>query len=108
MRSLRNFAALIPLLGLFSALDAHEHHNDDGSKMSYHLHCCHDKDCAPVSNMEPDTNGTWMTTRHGRVYVEYNGRWDKHISTDGKFHVCMLPTIDGRMRVVCVYFPEQY
>jgi hypothetical protein len=84
----------------------------------YPMECCHGMDCAPVDKVEvlpgaamatfglaPQTGPSEMlvTTRHGTVLVPAD--FPRRESKDNRMHVCMRPTGNGGMRLLCIFMP---
>jgi hypothetical protein len=70
----------------------------------YPMECCHGMDCAPVDHAELQSNATLIvTSRHGTAVVP--ATFPRRESKDSRMHVCMRPGSDGKMRIICVFFP---
>lgn len=70
----------------------------------YPIECCHDLDCAPVEHVErPGGDELVVTSRNGTGVVPKD--MQRRQSRDHRMHVCMQPSGDGRMRVICVFVP---
>jgi hypothetical protein len=61
-------------------------------------------DCAPVERAEvqPDTTLV-VTSKHGTGIVP--ATMPRRESKDHRMHVCMRPSNDGQMRIICVFLP---
>lgn len=68
----------------------------------YPPRCCSDKDCAPVTKIEPVGNpitpkGLWLTTKFGRAYMDFalTHMPERLKSQDDKVHACILEQMDS-------------
>lgn len=80
----------------------------------YDHDCCSDRDCAPVSLIEPAEGGEWMTSKFGRVFVPANFPKERQRpSHDADTHVCIMAPVHDEMTgekitghtPLCVYRP---
>lgn len=70
----------------------------------YPIECCHSMDCAPVDRAELQTDSTLLVTSvHGKGVVPAS--MPRRESKDHRMHVCMRPSQDGNMRIICVFLP---
>lgn len=70
----------------------------------YPIECCQGMDCAPVEHAEVQEGSTLVvTSRHGTGVVPAS--MPRRESKDNKMHVCMRPTGNGQMRIICVFLP---
>src|SRR5262249_7208083 len=89
-----------------------------GAHSWYPAHCCHEMDCAPVTNVEivpvPVQAGMsllptaklpsimFVTTKHGRVAVPDGFKRDT--SNDGQMHACIRHRQMGPT-LICIFEP---
>jgi hypothetical protein len=70
----------------------------------YPIECCSGYDCAPVEQTKiSDVAELIVTSKHGTGVVPET--MPRRESKDHRMHVCMRPSSDGRMRVICVFLP---
>jgi hypothetical protein len=70
----------------------------------YPIECCHGMDCAPVDRAELQEGSTLVvTSKHGTGIVP--AAMPRRESKDNRMHVCMRPSTDGKMRIICVFLP---
>jgi len=70
----------------------------------YPIECCSGYDCAPVDQAERREGDTLIvTSKHGTGIVP--AAMTRRESKDNRMHVCMRPSFDGSMRVICVFLP---
>ncbi len=92
---LRLGTALVVLTTIVAPASAHEW---------YPIECCSGYDCAPVDNAKLDDGSDLVvTSKHGTGIVP--AAMPRRESKDNRMHVCMRPSADGRMRVICVFLP---
>lgn len=61
--------------------------------------CCHNKDCAPASSVEPSSDGGVVIWENG-VPFQVPKSYPFRPSRDANWHICIL---NGQVR--CVYMP---
>jgi hypothetical protein len=75
----------------------------------YPPHCCHDRDCAPVTSVsfvasDPSRLPNMVvSTRYGTVIVPPGFKTDT--SRDGAMHACIRPDDHGTPRLICLFLP---
>ena len=83
----------------------------------YPQECCHEMDCAPVDRTDivptPTTapaggvaigpTAMVVTTKHGTALVPAD--FPRRESKDHRMHACMIPGVDGRMQLICLFMP---
>lgn len=75
-----------------------------GAHEWYPIECCSGYDCAPVDHTKvQDGADLVVTSKHGTGIVPAS--MPRRESRDHRMHVCMRPSSDGRMRVICVFLP---
>jgi hypothetical protein len=99
------FVALLLLAGVsrywVTPARAHEWYPQD---------CCHDMDCAPVEDViEVVRKGEALpqlivTSKHDTAVVRSD--FPVREAADDRMHVCMRPSLYGRMSVVCLFKPR--
>ena len=61
-------------------------------------------DCAPVERAEVQEGANLLvTSKHGTGIVP--ATMPRRESKDHRMHVCMRPSSDGQMRIICVFLP---
>jgi hypothetical protein len=75
-----------------------------GAHEWYPIECCSGYDCAPVEQTKiSDGAELVVTSKHGTGVVP--ATMLRRESKDNRMHVCMRPSSDGQMRVICVFLP---
>lgn len=91
---IRLLLLLLPLL-LVTPANAHDW---------YPIECCSGYDCAPVEQAKlHDGSELVVTSKHGTGIVP--AAMPRRESKDHRMHVCMRPSTNGQMRVICVFLP---